>query len=133
MSDQQPFTFVYRVPYSDCTVGNHVYYARYFDWLERARNEFFRAIGVTFQSLVDQGLMLPVVRAQIDYKAAARYDDEMEIELKVSEVGAVKISFDYRLTRKADGKLIATAQTNHVCTNLQERPQRLPDVLRSAL
>lgn len=133
MSHQDSFSITYRVPYSDCTVGNHVYYARYLDWLERARNEFFRSIGVTFQSLVDQGIMLPVVTSHVDYKGAARYDDEVKIEIKVTEIGTVKLTFDYQVTRIADGKLLATGQTVHVCTNLNEKPQRLPEVLVKSL
>ena len=133
MSQQDSFSIIYRIPYSDCTVGNHVYYARYLDWLERARNEFFRKIGVTFQSLVDQGIMLPVVSSHVDYKGAARYDDEVKIEVAVTEVGSVKLTFDYRITLVSTGKLITTAQTVHVCTNLQEKPQRLPKALVDAL
>lgn len=133
MSDQTAFQFRYRVPYSDCTIGNHVYYARYIDWLERARNEFFRDLGVPFQSLVEEGIMLPVITCHVDYKSAARYDDEVEIEVKVAELRGVRITFDYRITRPADGKLIATAQTIHVCANLEEKPQRLPDRLKTAL
>ena len=133
MNESTRFSISYRVPYSDCTVGNHVYYARYLDWLERARNEFFRHIGVTLQSLVDQGLMLPVISCHIDYKNTARYDDEIVIEVRVTEIGKVKVVFDYRVMRPADDKLIATAQTVHACTNLQEKPQRLPKELGSAL
>lgn len=130
---EQPFSITYRVPYSDCTVGNHVYYARYVDWLERARNEFFRHVGVTFQSLTEQGIMLPVISCHVDYKGAARYDDELRIEVRVGEIGNVKLTFDHEIKRVADGKLIATAQTIHVCTNLSEKPQRLPAALRAAL
>lgn len=133
MSDQTVFRLRYRVPYSDCTIGNHVYYARIIEWLERARNEFFRHLGVTFQSLTDQGIMLPVITCHVDYKGAARYDDEVEIEVKVAELRGVRITFDYRITRPADGRLIATAQTIHACANLEERPQRLPDRLKTAL
>jgi len=127
------FFILYRVPYSDCTIGNHVYYARYVDWLERARNEFFRHVGVTFRSLTEQGIMFPVIACHVEYKGAARYDDEVRIEVAVGEAGKIKLAFDYRVVRVAGEKLIATAQTVHVCTDMREKPQRLPEALAKAL
>ena len=59
MSTAQIFEHHLRVPASDSTVGNHVYYSRYLDWLEAARNEFFRAIGHPFPELFETGIMLP--------------------------------------------------------------------------
>jgi len=64
-----PFSITYRVPYSDITMGHLVYYARYIDWMEHVRNECFRYFDLTFQSLVDQGILLPVVTCHVDYKA----------------------------------------------------------------
>jgi acyl-CoA thioester hydrolase len=133
MNEAKTISVSYRVPYSDCTVGNHVYYAHYLDWLERARNEFFRHIGVTLQSLVERGLMLPVVTCHVDYKDTARYDDEVSIKVWVAEVRKVRLTLDYRITRPADGRLIASAQTVHACTDLAEKPQRLPAELVNAL
>jgi acyl-CoA thioesterase FadM len=51
----------------------------------------------------------------------------------VVEIGKVKLTFDYRVVRAAGGKLIATARTIHACTDLQEKPQGLPETLRVAL
>ena len=42
-----PFRHPHRVSYAECTVGNHVYYSRYLDWLEAARGEFIRSLGST--------------------------------------------------------------------------------------
>src|SRR5581483_3712381 len=81
--DPAVFRHQYRVTYADCTVGNHVYYARYLDILESARGEFFRHLGVTFLQWQDQDVIFPVIECRLRYKAPARYHDQLTIELCV--------------------------------------------------
>ncbi len=66
------FHWEYRVGYAECTIGDHVYYSRYLDILERARGECFRSLGVTFQQWQARGFIFPVVAAQVRYLAPAR-------------------------------------------------------------
>jgi acyl-CoA thioester hydrolase len=126
------FRHIRRVTYADCTVGNHVYYARYLDFLEAARGELFRALGTTFQAWQDQGLIFPVIECRLQYRGPARYDDEITIEVTVLQAEGVRLGFGYRLV-KADGTLLVEAETRHVCTSLAERPKRLPEPLRTGL
>jgi YbgC/YbaW family acyl-CoA thioester hydrolase len=81
------FIHSYRVSYAECTVGNHIYYSRYLDILERARGEFFRHLGRTFEQWQQADAIFPVVEARLRYLGAARYDDQLNIELWVSELG----------------------------------------------
>lgn len=121
-----------RVSYADCTVGNHVYYARYLDFLEVARGEFFRSLGHTFQAWQEQGFIFPVIECRLRYRAAARYDDQLIVELGVNQADGVRLGFAGRILR-ADGTLLVEAETWHVCTSLEERPRRLPEALRESL
>ncbi len=121
-----------RVTYADCTVGNHVYYARYLDFLEVARGEFFRRLGQTFQAWQEQGFIFPVIECRLRYRAAARYDDQLVVELQVAQAAGIRLGFAGRIVR-ADGTLIVVAETQHVCTGLDEKPRRLPESLRSSL
>ena len=122
------FTYQMRVPYSDMTAGNHVYYSRYLEWLEAARTEAFREMGVTLEELqTKQSLMFPVVECLLKFNMAARYDDVIDIRSWFSEVGKVKFFWDYEVARGAD--ILADAKPLHVCTTLDEKPQRLPEGL----
>ena len=122
------FTYQMRVPYSDVTAGNHVYYSRYLEWLEAARTEAFREMGVTLEELqTKQSLMFPVVECLLKFNMAARYDDVIDIRSWFSEVGKVKFFWDYEVARGAD--ILVDAKTLHVCTTLDEKPQRLPEGL----
>src|SRR5947199_3686098 len=78
------FLYTSRVTYAQCTVGNHIYYARYLDILEAARGEFFRELGSTFLHWQEQDTIFPVVECRLRYKSPARYDDLFTVEIRVT-------------------------------------------------
>ena len=65
-----PFCHPHRVSYADCTVGNHVYYSRYLDFLEAARGEFIRSLGSTVLQWQERDVIFPVIEARLRYKSA---------------------------------------------------------------
>jgi len=127
-----PFVYPYRVTYRDCTLGNHVYYANYLGILEAARGEFFRHLGVTFLQWQEQGFMFPVAEAQLRYKALARYDDVLNVEVWLTTAERVRLNFGYRIVNQSS-VLILNAETHHVCMSLEEKMKRLPDALVTAV
>jgi acyl-CoA thioester hydrolase len=133
MSTAQIFEHHLRVPASDCTVGNHVYYSRYLDWLEAARNEFFRAIGHPFPRLFDAGIMLPAIEAQLQYRGTARFDDRVVVRLWLQEIGRLKIVFAAEIVNADTGQVLVAATTTHACTDVAGKPRRLPPVVLQAL
>ena len=122
----QTFRHTHRVTYAECTVGNHIYHSRYLDLLEAARGEFLRSLGMTVLQLQENDAIFPVVEARVLYKAPARYDDLLTIEVWVTAMEKVRVNFAHRITNQ-DGKLILQAETMHVCTSRAEKPQRLPE------
>ena len=128
----QTFVHTHRVTYAECTIGNHVYYARYLDLLEAARGEFFRALGQTFQQWHDAGTIFPVIEARLRYRGAARYDDVLKIEVWLTELERVRLTFAYRVLNDA-GKLLVEGSTQHACTGLDDKLKRLPEELVTRL
>jgi len=126
------FRHRHRVTYSECTIGNNVYYARYLDILEAARGEFFRSLGATFTKWQESEVIFQVVEANVKYRAAARYDDELEVEVWVSELGRTRIGFGYSITR-AGGERLFEGTTTHVTTDLGSQPRRVPEELATML
>jgi acyl-CoA thioester hydrolase len=126
------FRHSHRVVYAECTVGNHVYYARYLDMLEAARGEFLRQLGRTALQWQQAGLAFPVIGLEISYKGPARYDDLLTIELWVAEMGGVRLNVGFRVLNQA-GALLAEGVTRHVCATTAERPKRLPNELIESL
>ena len=126
------FRHPYRVTYADCTVGNHIYHSRYLDLLEAARGELLRSLGPTVLELQERDCIFPVIEVRLRYKAPARYDDLLAIEVWVTAFEKVRLNFGHRVTNQ-DGKLILEAETFHVCTGLNDKPKRLPEELAGKL
>jgi acyl-CoA thioester hydrolase len=81
--------------------------------LEEARGEMFRSLGKTLASLQEVDTIFPVVEARLKYKAPARYDDVLRIEIWLTELGKVRLNFAYRIL-KHDGALLVEGETWHV-------------------
>ena len=126
------FSQPHRVTYAECTIGNHVYYARYLELLEEARGEFFRSIGIPFLRLQEQDTVFPVIACELHFKATARYDDQISTEIWIVELARVRLAFRYRMINQME-KLILEGATRHVCSTLAEKPKRLPNEVVEAL
>jgi acyl-CoA thioester hydrolase len=110
-------------------VGDHVYYARYLDLLEEARGEFLRAAGVSLLELQARDMIFPAVECHLQYKAPARYDDVLAIEVRLVEMSRVRFFFVYRVLNQA-GTLILEGSSTHVCTDIPGKPRRAaPEVV----
>ena len=72
-----------------------VYYANYFVWFEVARTDWLRQTGWTYREMERDGISLPVIEAQCEYRQPARYDDEIEIATSGTLVTPVRVRFDY--------------------------------------
>ena len=128
----RPFRHPHRASYAECTVGNHVYHARYLDFLEAARGEFLRALGAPVAFWQGQDIIFPIIEAQLRYKAPARYDDLLAIEVWPSLVRGVRVNFGHRILNQ-DHQLILEAETFHACTTVAEKPRRIPPELVAKL
>jgi acyl-CoA thioester hydrolase len=125
------FMFDLRVTYADCTLGNHVYYGRYLDFLEAARGEFHREIGFPLLSLQEQDTIFPAIQCSIKYLKPARYDDVLQIRLSLSKLSQVRLTFEYEILREE--QVLLKAITDHVCTSVNEKPKRIPEQLAAKL
>ncbi len=123
-----PFRHPHRVCYADCTVGNHVYYSRYLDWLEAARGEFIRSLGLTVLQWQERDVIFPVIEARLRYQSPARYDDLLTIEVWPTAVERVRLNFAHRIVNQ-DGKPVLEAETFHACAGVNGKPKRLPEEL----
>ena len=126
------FRYTHRVTYAQCTVGNHVYYARYLDILEAARGEFLRELGMPLGTLQEQDTIFPVIGIELSYKAPARYDDTLSVDLWLAQADGVRLNVGARVVNQ-NGAVILEGETRHVCTTLGEKPKRIPKELLEKL
>jgi acyl-CoA thioester hydrolase len=122
----------HRVLYGDTDQMGVVYYATYLRFFEGARNEWIRALGITYRQIEERGLMLPVYEAAVQYLRPARYDDLLEIPVVVTHT-RVKIRFEYKVRLAERDGVLAVGHTVHVVVGQDGRPTRAPDWLVDAL
>lgn len=124
---------VVRVRYAETDQMGVVYYANYLVWFEIGRTEWLRATGWTYREMEADGLALPVIEARCEYRAGARYDDELEIRTRARRVSAVRLAFDYEIVRRADAVVVAAGHTVHATIDRAGRPVRLPPRVKELL
>lgn len=118
-----------RVRYAETDQMDVVWHGNFFLYLEEARTEALRRLGLRYRDLEAAGFLLPVVGATIRYHQPARYDDLLTIKVTVRERPTVRISFHYEVVNEAGTKLV-TAQTDHVFLDpATRRPRRSPPAL----
>jgi len=133
-----------RVIYADTDQMGMVYYANYLRYFEIARNEYLREAGANYRRFEEtHGLMLPVVKAYVEYHQPARYDDELAIAAAVEAAGASSARFWYEIRRVAGAatappdaardRLLVSGSTLHACINRGGKVVRLPPEMRAAL
>ena len=122
-----------RVRYSETDKMGYCYYGNYASFLEIGRVESLRTLGISYKSLEDNGIMLPVSEFQIKYILPAYYDDMLLIETKISAIKGVRIYFDYFIYND-NQKLLASAMTSLVFIDaISKKPVAPPKELLSII
>jgi acyl-CoA thioester hydrolase len=102
-----------RVRYSETDQMGYCYYGNYATFLEVGRVEALRSKGVSYRSMEENGVMLPVLELSIKYIFPAKYDDLLFVHTTITKIERTRIYFDYEIFNEADKKII-TAQTTLV-------------------
>lgn len=89
--------FYVRVRYSETDQMGVVYHGNYAQYFEMGRVEWLRNLGISYKWMEENGVMLPVVSLELNYKKPARYDDILRIKTKLKSQSTVKIEFDYEI------------------------------------
>jgi acyl-CoA thioester hydrolase len=127
-----PFAFPIRVYWEDTDAGGIVYYANYMKFMERARTEWLRALGVDQVRLKEEhGLMFVVVDVEAHYRKPARYGDELQVTCRLRETTRASLTLDQEVYREtAGGELLLDGRVRAACLDaLKYRPRPLPPEL----
>jgi acyl-CoA thioester hydrolase len=137
MSESAPapvFSWPVRVYWEDTDAGGVVYHASYLRFLERARTEWLRALGVDHFALKQSsGLAFLVRDMQIDFLRPALLDDELSVTVVVMQRRAASILFTQTVVR-ADGTCLIRANVRVACVDIRHMlPARIPADLMARL
>ncbi|MCK0131818.1 acyl-CoA thioesterase [Flavobacteriaceae bacterium F08102] len=123
----------FRVRYAETDQMSFVYYGNYAQYFELGRVEWLRKLGLSYKTMEESGIMLPVVNLNINYHKPAKYDDLLRLETTLVKLPTVKIVFDYKLYNEAN-ELLTTAQTTLVFVNIEtNKPTKAPVELLTKL
>lgn len=98
------FDYHLRSRYCETDQMGYVYHGRYLEYFETARTEFVRKMGITYKSLEDHGVMMPVRDASLTYLRPVLYDENITISLFIYEMPSVRLATHYEISGP-DGSL----------------------------
>jgi acyl-CoA thioester hydrolase len=127
-----PFVHRLRVRFHECDPQGVVFNAHYFAYFDVALTEMWRAAFGSYQSVVDQGTDVVVVEAAATYRAPARFDEEIEVELAIARLGTTSMTTHTAVRR--DGQLLVEGRLVHVFVDpATMAKQTIPDHVRAGL
>lgn len=122
-----------RVRYAETDQMGFVYYGNYATYYEVTRVEALRALGITYKSLEERGILLPVLENYSKYIRPARYDDLLTIKLKLNDLPSSRIKFNYEIFNQED-ILINLGETTLVFMDRNSmKPMLAPDFIVKVL
>ncbi|MDQ2971579.1 MAG: tol-pal system-associated acyl-CoA thioesterase [Rhodanobacteraceae bacterium] len=129
MAVQPIFSWRIRVYWEDTDAGDVVYHAGYLRFLERARTEWLRALGLGQTQLRERhGVMFVIREMAISYDKPARLDDELETTVALARRRSASLELAQTLARARDGTLLARAKVRVACVDAANwLPCRIPD------
>ncbi len=130
--DNGCFTLEMAVRDYECDLQGVVNNAVYQNYLEHARHEYLKAIGIDFAALAAQGINLVVTRVEIDYKTSLTSGDRFVVEVRPERISPVRIGFRQDIYRLPDRKPVVKALVTGTALNAKGRPQ-LPRELAEIL
>lgn len=91
-----------------------VWHGNYVKYIEEGRESFGKKYGISYLDIYAHNVMAPVVNMNINYKKQVQYGEILIIETEYVNIPAAKIIFNYKVLRKSDNELVATAQSTQV-------------------
>lgn len=120
-----------KVYYRDIDRMGVVYYTRYLEYFEAARTEMLKSIGLIVTDIENEGFFLPVVTAHCEYKAGAKFEDEIIIRTSINEQPGARLRIDYEVLK--EDAVLATGHTIHGFTDHHGNAKRPPQMFLSVM
>jgi YbgC/YbaW family acyl-CoA thioester hydrolase len=130
------FSILRRVQFAETDMAGVAHFASYFRWMEEVEHAFFRSVGLSVVMTQDgKEIGWPRVAAACEYSAPARFEDELELRLRVTKVG--NKSFNYEVDVLKGGQRIALGKLTSICCAVSAgggfTPVEIPPEIRQKL
>ncbi len=112
----------------ECDMGYVVNHANYLHYLEHARHECLRAMGIQFGALARRGVFLVVTHMELSFKASLVSGDRFTVQTALRQSSRLRIRFDQTIQRIPDGKTMLAAIVTGTALDAQGRPGLPPEI-----
>ena len=118
-----------KVRYGETDQMGVVYHGNYAQYFEIARIDWLEKIGFSYKKMEDNGVMLPVVALNTQFKSSALFDDVLTITTELKKIPTAKIEFEYELHNQ-NGELLTVGSTVLVFVSKEtKRPIKCPEIM----
>lgn len=114
-----------RVRYADTDQMGYMYYGNYAEFYEVGRVEMLRSLGLTYKSMEDNGIIMPVTELKCKYLKPALYDEEIRVKVIIDKMPSLRIHFRYELFNEKE-ELINLGETTLVFIDKAKNRPCLP-------
>ncbi len=115
-------TYKRRVNYYETDAMQIVHHSNYIRFLEEARIYFMDEIGLPYKKVEEKGILIPVIGVNCTYKTPAKFDDILEIKVKIKEYTGVKMVISYEITDSNTKEAVLLGETKHCFVNKDMKP-----------
>jgi acyl-CoA thioester hydrolase len=127
-----PFLHPLQVRYGECDPQNIVFNANYFAYFDVAMTELWRAAMGSYGLMMERGVDMVVAEASARFLGAARFDDELQLEVSITRLGTTACTTRHRVLR--DGEALVEGSMRHVFVDARTlRKLEIPQWLRDSL
>ena len=129
------FSFKRLVTFAETDMAGIVHFSNYFRWMEEVEHAYFRSLGLSV-AMTHEGVEIgwPRVNVECEYYGPVRFEDELELRLRVTKVGGKSLSYEVDFMR--GDKLVALGKSTSVCCRHGDdglKAVTIPDAIRQKL
>ncbi len=122
------YIFERKINYYETDRMGVVHHSNYIRFLEEGRCAWLDSIGIPFNILEENGITIPVLGVNIDYKYHVTFNDIIEIHIFMKEYTGVRMTVGYNVINKENKMVVLTGETKHCFTNRELKPISLKKV-----
>lgn len=104
---------LHKVQYYETDQMQIVHHSNYIRWFEEARTHLMEELGYGYHQMENEGIIIPVLSVQAEYKGMVRYGETVVIDAEIKEFTGVKMVISYEVTDKETGSLKTTGESRH--------------------
>lgn len=119
------YNYERKINYYETDKMGVVHHSNYIRFLEEARCNWLESIGLPFATLEENGITIPVLAVNCEYKHHVTFNDVIIVEMVVKEYTGVRMTVQYRIINKNTSDIVLVGETKHCFTNKNLRPINL--------